>query len=167
MSNDVQQYVARASGLGGMMPVNDQYQGADKRYVLAEDYNWLKVELEHAKSLEQQGLEFRQELIRKLDEALAELQALKAPCSEAPEPVAWRMWNGKTWRFCYSDLHGKRGWEPLMTVAQHERILAAQQSTPERVSVPVELLERTVGNGLGSSIKAIGELRILLEGWKV
>lgn len=28
-------------------------------------------------------------------------------------PVAWRMWNGKTWRFCYSELHGKRGWEPL------------------------------------------------------
>lgn len=45
--------------------------------------------------------------------------------------------------------------------------LSAQQSEPERVSVPVELLERAVGNGLGSSIKAIGELRVLLEGWKV
>lgn len=34
--------------------------------------------------------------------------------------------------------------EPLMTVAQHERIVAAlsaQQSAPERVSVPVELLQ--------------------------
>lgn len=38
----------------------------------------------------------------------AELAACKAQ-----EPAAWRMWNGKTWRFCYSELHGKRGWEPL------------------------------------------------------
>lgn len=43
----------------------------------------------------------------------------------------------------------------------------AQPAAPDRVSVPVELLERAVGNGLGSSIKAIGELRVLLEGWKV
>lgn len=41
-----------------------------------------------------------------------------APAGEAPEAVAWRMWNGKTWRFCYSDLHGKRGWEALYTAPQ-------------------------------------------------
>lgn len=41
-------------------------------------------------------------------------------------------------------------WNPLMTVAQHNRIVAAlsaQQSAPERVSVPVELLERIAGKG--------------------
>ena len=56
---------------------------------------------------------------------------------------------------------------PLMTVAQHNRIVAAlsaQQSEPERVSVPVELLERTIcrlTNGHEHD-KAVRELRALL-----
>lgn len=94
-----------------------------------------------------------------------------APAGEAPEAVAWRMWSGKRWQFCYSDLHGKRGWEPLMTVAQHQRIVAAlsaQQSEPERVSVPRELLERLCARKSGESIDdeyaARSELRALLEG---
>jgi hypothetical protein len=50
---------------------------------------------------------------------LAELieQAQSTPEPVQGEAVAWRMWNGKTWRFCYSALHGKRGWEPLYTAA--------------------------------------------------
>ena len=37
---------------------------------------------------------------------------------EVVEVVAWRMWNGKTWRFCYSSDHAKNGWEPLYTTPQ-------------------------------------------------
>lgn len=96
---------------------------------------------------------------------------------EEVEVVAWRHFGDASRLLC--DLGKQRSVPgdyaaefniPLMTVAQHQRILAAisaQQSAPDRVSVPVELLERAVGNGLGSSIKAIGELRVLLEGWKV
>lgn len=54
---------------------------------------------------------------RDADKLRAELAALKAQ-QVGQEPVAWRMWNGKTWRFCYSDLHGKRGWEALYTSPQ-------------------------------------------------
>lgn len=61
---------------------------------------------------------------------------------------------------------------PLMTVAQHERIVAAlsaQQSEPERVSVPVELLGR-ITRKFGvrpywdslNQAQAINELRALL-----
>lgn len=134
--------------------------------VFASDYDALQSRLDAAEAECERLESLIKQYARRMCAAEDDLSALKAQ-QAGQEPVAWRMWNGKTWRFCYSDLHGKRGWEPLMTVAQHERILAAQQSTPERVSVPVELLERTVGNGLGSSVKAIGELRILLEGWKV
>lgn len=55
--------------------------------------------------------------LRDYDALQAELSAIKAQ-QAGQEPVAWRMWNGKTWRFCYSDLHGKRGWEPLYTTPQ-------------------------------------------------
>lgn len=59
--------------------------------------------------------------------------------------------------------------EPLMTVAQHNRIVAAlsaQQSAPERVSVPVELMERSIlhmewfGN---AAAKEVQELHALLS----
>lgn len=57
--------------------------------------------------------------------------------------------------------------EQLMTVSQHNRIVAAisaQQSEPERVIVPVELLERTIDrleHGHEHD-KAVRELRALL-----
>lgn len=60
--------------------------------------------------------------------------------------------------------------EPVMTVAQHERIVAAlsaQQSAPDRVSVPVELLREALsgalqGPTLHSMIEAKRQLRALL-----
>ena len=39
-------YVARSSGLDGMMPVNEHYTGRDKQYVLASDYDALAAESE-------------------------------------------------------------------------------------------------------------------------
>ena len=58
--------------------------------------------------------------------------------------------------------------EPLMTVAQHERIVAAlsaQQAAPERVSVPVELLGRAMYAKDGRELaEANRELRALLNG---
>ena len=90
--------------------------------------------------------------------------AQPAQQSEAVEVVAWRMWNGKTWRFCYSSDHAKNGWEPLMTVAQHQRILAASVPAGCKV-VPVDLIERTIcrlTHGHEHD-KVVRELRAILE----
>lgn len=60
-----------------------------------------------------------------------------------------------------------RTYEPLMTVAQHNRIVAAlsaQQSAPDRVSVPVELLERvTTWREGDEGDSGRSELRALLD----
>lgn len=53
---------------------------------------------------------------------IAALEAELAKLRAGQEPVAWRMWNGKTWRFCYSDAHGKRGWEALYTAQQQSAV---------------------------------------------
>lgn len=44
MREKVKRYVMRTSGHGGVMPVNENYAGRDRQYVLASDYTALTAE---------------------------------------------------------------------------------------------------------------------------
>ena len=77
-------------------------ESQEGEFVLASDYAALEADRDRLKTIADNYCAL-------LMDANAELAKLRA----GQEPVAWRMWNGKTWRFCYSELHGKRGWEPL------------------------------------------------------
>lgn len=115
---------------------------------------------------------------RVVNQLRAELAALKAGQGEAVEVVAWR-----SERYICGESHYSpprltfeqpystdRNCEPLMTVAQHERIVAAISAPPTPADarlVPVELLERVCVDrcypaGHTMSIRAIDELRALL-----
>ena len=67
----------------------------------------------------------------RIQDELRAILAQPAQQSEAVEVVAWRMWNGKTWRFCYSSDHAKNGWEPLYTSPQPSPDLRALVSADD------------------------------------
>ena len=134
---EVKRFVLRRSGVDGVMPVNSSYEGIDKQYVLASDFDALAAENARLR---------------------AELDAIQGARGEEPLVVATAILGGL--------FHGGSGPElgeidvevctphleklqcetvnssddvflPLMTVAQHNRIVAAhsaQQSKPSTVT---------------------------------
>ena len=77
---------------------------------------------------------------RMLAEAREELAALKV----GQEAVAWRMWSGKRWRFCYSDLHGKRGWEPLYLHPAATVPAGCKVVPVERIAIALESVQNAM-----------------------
>lgn len=102
---------SEVSDAGGYCPQCDADYDERKMFAdLVSRYTALEAELATVKKVAYGNMELLDEN-RNLQAELAKLRA-------GQEPVAWRMWNGKTRRFCYSNAHGKRGWEALYTAPQ-------------------------------------------------
>ena len=130
----------------GFAVLDPQYYEDESGYVAYEDYAALEAELERRKQLDQEALEFRQELIRERDDALAQLAAIQGGMGEEVEVVAWRIehpvsqWKVYEQRqdWAYQQYgHIKYQVQDLMTVAQHQRITAAMAAEAERLKAEV------------------------------
>ena len=140
MSDEVKRYSVR----GQFDPGFDLM--TTREVVLASDYAALEAENARLERLVShwQGLAVTNRKVA--DDALAQLAAIQGGMGEVVDAVAWRVtgaggltvtpeqprWAESDPRLCI---------EPLMTVAQHQRILAASVPAGCKV-VPVELLER-------------------------
>lgn len=161
MREDVKRY--DSVGYDGLSAMMKEHPESD--YVRAEDYDALAEKLKHAEgcfalackemaavhdalglperdfaSDEDEKVSAIQALVKRAELAEAELAALKGAAGEPEEVVAFiKRKDGKRWRLYWEDefLPGDEI-EKLMTVAQHQRIVAAMARDAEGLAEALE-----------------------------
>lgn len=144
------------------MSVGTEGSGPNPRTYSRADYAALEAELERRKQLDQEALEFRQELIRERDEAIAQLAAIQGGMGEAVEVAAYAVEHPEVGYKVYKQfspwmIGGEWECSPLMTVAQFQRITAAMAAGVERLREDYDKAWRHAGMNLENLGKALAD----------